>query len=933
MDGIALSRWKKRLRNQLERLVEQKWINVGLRAKMGVIVVIGLAGLLTIFALLSISTTRQATRRVLSERVWLAHLGADNLDSTFLHVKSLLSVVADQETLRDPQSSTAERNAALRTGFDQIAIFSRGVYLFDAQGRLLTSVRAVESDIDWSRVAAIQHALDGEDFGLSLTTEKGPWATIAVPVFGQAGEPIGALATLLDLTDPDISPFEHPFDLGRTGTLDVVEASGLVLISTRPERVLTVTDQADLLGKLFVAGEPAVETCVGCSAEESPESRDQVMAFSPLSQAPWALVVTQEADEVFAPVRRLTLLTFLLGMAAVVGALGLVWVTTSSVIDPLQLLTGAAIRIAEGDLATPICCRRGDEIGDLAESFDAMRARLNRSIEEIRAWNRELDTRVQERTRAARLAQFEAQRARDDLRAIIDSLSDQLIVVDPEWRILQANRAAQEQLDSNDKGFIGQLCSELLHGGQCQAPERECPVPTVQVTGKSTKITHVYQDGGGGHKRYVDIVASPMYDDSGTVTRVIELRRDVTEEKRMADALIRRNEQLSILNAVANTVNQSLNLRDILGQALDEVLRLTGIDVGAIFLQEDRLGNLELLAHRGMSEEAAHLASRLGMLDGACGGVLELGQMIIVPDLSRYRGRRAESLKRERLSTLVHVPLIAKGCALGSMCVGTRLQHDFDTEEQELLEAIGNQIAVAVENARLYAEVQQKEQLRGELLRKVIAAQEEERRRIARELHDDTSQALAALLYAAEGGTDMKDLAEVQEMLQGMQQLAVRTLDGVHKLIFDLRPTMLDHLGLVPALRWFAQSRLERAGIRVTVEEKSATRRLPGEVETAIFRVVQEAITNIARHAAARNVHIAFEFTDESVIVEVEDDGIGFDLVEVTVLPDSGRGLGLMGMRERAELLGGQVDISTAPGYGTQVQIYVPIDQREVVYA
>jgi signal transduction histidine kinase len=455
----------------------------------------------------------------------------------------------------------------------------------------------------------------------------------------------------------------------------------------------------------------------------------------------------------------------------------------------------------------------------------------------------------------------------------------------------------------------------------------------VQATGQSMRITHVYQDGDTGQKRYLDIVASPMHDDSGNVTRVIELRRDVTEEKKMADVLIRRNEQLSILNAVANTVNQSLNLRDILGRALDEVLRLTGIDVGAIFLQEDRLGNLELLAHRGLSEEAARLASRFGMLDGACGGVLELGQMIIVPDLSRYRGRRAESLKREQLSTLVHVPLIAKGCALGSMCVGTRVQHDFDAEEQKLLGAIGNQIAVAIENARLYAEVQHKEQLRGELLRKVIAAQEEERRRIARELHDDTSQALAALLYAAEGGTDMKNLAEVQEMLQGMQQLAVRTLDGVHKLIFDLRPTMLDHLGLVPALRWFAQSRLEPTGIRVTVEEKSTPRRLPGEVETALFRVVQEAITNIARHAAARNVHIAFEFTDESIIVEVEDDGIGFDLVAVTISPDSERGLGLMGMRERAELLGGQVDISTAPGYGTQVQIYVPIDQRKVLYA
>jgi signal transduction histidine kinase len=400
----------------------------------------------------------------------------------------------------------------------------------------------------------------------------------------------------------------------------------------------------------------------------------------------------------------------------------------------------------------------------------------------------------------------------------------------------------------------------------------------------------------------------------------------------MEESLVRRNEQLSILNAVANTLNQSLDLEDILGKTLDEVLRLTGIDAGAIFLKEEMVGDLELLAHRGLSEEAAHLASRLGMLDGACGGVMELGQLVVIPDISRYRGRRAASLKREKLSTLVHVPLTAKGCTLGSMCVGTRHQRELNEEEQDLLTAIGSQIAVAIENARLYAEVQHKEQLRGELLKKVITVQEEERKRIARELHDDTSQALTALLYAAEEGMDMGSLAEVKEMLGGMQELAVRTLDGVHKLIFDLRPTMLDHLGLVPALRWFSQSRLEPTGVRVTIDEKSPPRRLPSEVETALFRVVQEAITNIAHHAAARNAHISFGFDDEAVTVEVGDDGIGFDMIELALSPDSRRGLGLMGMRERIEVLDGELEIIAAPGYGTHVHIHVPVAERKAVY-
>ena len=126
--------------------------------------------------------------------------------------------------------------------------------------------------------------------------------------------------------------------------------------------------------------------------------------------------------------------------------------------------------------------------------------------------------------------------------------------------------------------------------------------------------------------------------------------------------------------------------------------------------------------------------------------------------------------------------------------------------------AIGNQIAVAVENARLYAELQHKEHVRGELLRKVISAQEEERKRIARELHDEISQNLTALIYSAEEAAGLDQRDEMQRLLGNMRAVAQQTLDGVHELIFDLRPSMLDHLGLAPALRWFAKARLEPAG-------------------------------------------------------------------------------------------------------------------------
>lgn len=923
-------RWKKKLRRYVARIFEQRWINVGLRAKMGVIVEVGLVGLMVIFALLGISTARQVTRQVLNERVMLAHLGADTLDSTFHHIQSMLAVVAAQEALQNTHTDPNIQQKALQTGFDLIAIPHQGGYLFDEEGRLRTAVTETEIEIDWSRVQAIAKTVRTQQPSLSVVNNGHPWLAMAVPVLDKEGQAVGAVATLLDLTNPDISPFEPPFDLGQTGMMDVVDAQGRVLMSTQPDRVLTISEQANLLRKLFVTDEPTVETCVGCANESTSESDDRVMAFAPMSEAPWGVVIHQDAQEVFAAVARLKLLTFLLGTAAVVGALSLVWITTSSVIAPLQLLTDAAKRITDGDLTTPVCCRRGDEIGELAASFDAMRARLRKSMEEVQAWTWELDARVQERTRAARTAQLEAQRVRDDLRAIIDGLSDELIVVTTDRRILQINRVAEARYAGRQE-TLGQACYDLIRNGHpCEMPDCQCPVPLVLKTGKSVKVTHIHRDANHNPERYLDIVASPMYDAEGYISRVIELRRDVTDEKQIEASLVRRNQELAILNAITTTVNQSLELEDILDQTMEEMLRLTNVDVGAIFLKETVAGHLELMTQRGLSEESARLAARLGMLDGSCGGVMEAGQVIVIPDLSRYRGKRAESLRQEKLCSLVHVPLITKGRILGSMCVGTRCQREFDTEEQELLTAIGNQIAVAIENVRLYAELQHKEHLRGQLLKKVITAQEEERKRIARELHDDTSQSLTALLYAVEGSMETNDLAEIMAHLENMRQLAVHTLDGVHKLIFDLRPTMLDHLGLVPALRWFSQSRLEPRGIRLNIQEDAAGGRLPAEVETVLFRVVQEAITNIARHAAARNVDIVFRFKEEAATIEVEDDGIGFDIVQMTPSPDSSRGLGLMGMHERIELVGGQIEINTAPGEGTHIYIQVPLAQEQL---
>lgn len=220
--------------------------------------------------------------------------------------------------------------------------------------------------------------------------------------------------------------------------------------------------------------------------------------------------------------------------------------------------------------------------------------------------------------------------------------------------------------------------------------------------------------------------------------------------------------------------------------------------------------------------------------------------------------------------------------------------------------------------------LEESEARRGELLRKVISAQEDERRRVARELHDSTCQELAALAVGLQTAVDLPgpDLARKVEELKG---LAVRTLDGVHGIMLDLRPSLLDDLGLEAALRWYAEKVLAAKGIEVVFEITGVERRMPAEVETTVFRVAQEALTNIARHSGAENVLIDLCYGEDSVAVEVEDDGEGFDPLEFTRTPEGTRGLGLLGMKERVTLLNGTFTVASSPETGTRIRLEVPL--------
>ncbi|MBX5451604.1 sensor histidine kinase [Thermogemmatispora sp.] len=211
----------------------------------------------------------------------------------------------------------------------------------------------------------------------------------------------------------------------------------------------------------------------------------------------------------------------------------------------------------------------------------------------------------------------------------------------------------------------------------------------------------------------------------------------------------------------------------------------------------------------------------------------------------------------------------------------------------------------------------------------IINAQEQERKRIARELHDETSQMLTSLLISLAILEKSVTSPEARERIADTRNLAHQTLRAIRNLSIDLRPSALDDLGLLPALRWYIKEYQQKCSIEVEFSATGFKGRLPAEMETVLYRIVQEALTNTARHANATKVSIVLREEEGAVYATISDNGCGFDVEALMKTPGQERGLGLAGMQERAVLLDGTLEIKSRPGEGTTIEVRLPLRQSD----
>jgi len=278
-------------------------------------------------------------------------------------------------------------------------------------------------------------------------------------------------------------------------------------------------------------------------------------------------------------------------------------------------------------------------------------------------------------------------------------------------------------------------------------------------------------------------------------------------------------------------------------------------------------------------------------------------------------------------ATGVPIQVIRSAMAILVMIGTIRAVNVMDTERQQQLQAAQQARLEAM--MQIQVELTKREKMRRELLRHTVQAQEDERARIAREIHDETAQLISAFsLDLATLQNILRDHPEARMLLDRLQSLSKQISQGIYHLVHDLRPAQLDDLGLVPTLNYLLERILSTQGLSMSLEVKGEARRLDPTLETVLFRVAQEAITNIARHAKTKKAQIQLVYAPEQITLRVSDTGVGFDPTETFNAP---RGWGLAGMRERVESVDGKMCVQSAPGEGTTIEVIVQTCEQLVL--
>jgi signal transduction histidine kinase len=382
------------------------------------------------------------------------------------------------------------------------------------------------------------------------------------------------------------------------------------------------------------------------------------------------------------------------------------------------------------------------------------------------------------------------------------------------------------------------------------------------------------------------------------------------ENARLYESATAWSRQLESLNEIGGALVSELELTPLLGLIVRRLRELIDASVVAIALPAGEEMRIEAAAGEAASDFAGLSFPRAKSKSGR---VLARGGSERVDSLLEDPEAHQDAARKLGVTTGLYVPLVVRGEPIGVLIAHDKVGPDprFGSSDLRLAEQFALRAANAVSISRRVAR---------EALSRVVAGQETERRRLARELHDETGQALTSILLGLRAVDERASNDDVRAAVADLRELVVATLQDVRRLAVQLRPKALDDFGLAAALERLTETFAESSGIEVELEARLGTKRLAPEVETTLYRIIQEALTNVVKHAEAHRISILLARREGSVLAVIEDDGKGLPKNGVT-----GDGVGLLGMQERVELHDGRLTIESTPETGTTLRIEVPL--------
>ena len=524
--------------------------------------------------------------------------------------------------------------------------------------------------------------------------------------------------------------------------------------------------------------------------------------------------------------------------------------------------------------------------------------------------------------------QEEIARREKKYRRIFEGSHDMIYTSNLQGKILDVNQAGVELL-----GF--QTREDLLKQGSIinfyrNAEDRERFIKLIDREGYVKDYEVDFKKHDGSYMRV--LISSRRYENSETGDVEFEgIIKDITRRKFAEEVITERNRELSILNSLAVALNEITDLEQLLKFTLENVLRVLRLDHGAIFLIDRENNTARLQTKKGLPNPVKGESNEVIFKDAMLKKHLIKDDTYFTPKPTfptfqvSYPSRKGESVPW--LSCFL---ITFKGRGVGFFGLDIPASRVLSRQELHLLGSLGNFLGSAIENTKLMETIRQhRQELRG-LTEKLFQSQEEERRRIARELHDEAGQSLTAIklgldrLEEKRAANDDPLKAEIGEI----RKMIKRTASEIRHLSYHLHPTLLVDLGLEPALNLYFKEIQNHSNLDIEFNMVGFDHRLDADMETVFYRFSQEALTNALKHSGAENFKLSIIKSYPRIIFLAEDDGTGFD---TQIIGKDKRSLGLLGMRERASHIGGTFQLRSQVGEGTRIRIEIPFSEESDV--